>query len=106
MAQVEQNAVFCGLGTFTYVAPIAGPYFVEGKSSIPTLSNGGGVSSLLTVVNVNGSPVYTGVAGAEGFYVVTTLAALDSVTIVFSSAAAVDQGLNVIKSTISLGRGE
>lgn len=106
MANFYQNFVFCGLGTLTFSAPSTGGYFLEGKTSLPTISNGGGVSSLLTVVNVNGSPVYTGIVGAEGFRTDLSLTANDTITVVFSSAAAPDQGLNVIKSTIAFGQGE
>lgn len=102
----NQNAVFNGLGTFTQNLPAAGNYFVEGKSSIPTIVGGGGASALVATVNLNGSPIYTGTAGAEGFGRVTfAAAALDALTIVFTSANAVDAALNAVKSSIVISQG-
>lgn len=105
MANFNQNVSFAGLGTFSTTLQDAGPYFVEGKMSIPTLTNGGGISALVVTVNQNGSPIYTGTAGAEGFYKSFNAAALDVIAVVFSSANAVDAGLNVVKATISIGSG-
>lgn len=105
--QFNQNLTFAGLGTLSITVPLAGLYFVEGKISLPTLPKGdSSPSALVVVVNKNGSPIYTGSAGAEGFRTVTSCAANDLIAMVFSSAAAVDQGLNVIKSTVSIGLGE
>jgi len=104
--QYSQNFVFAGLGTLSFEVPDAGPFFVDVKSTIPTLTAGGGISALVITINLNGSPVYTGAAGAQGAYVVFSVAAKDVITVVFSSAAIPDQGLNVIKSTISVGYGE
>lgn len=104
--QYSQNLVFAGLGTLSLVLPDAGPVFVDIKSTIPTLTAGGGISALVITINKNGSPVYTGGAGAQGAYVVFSVAAGDAVTVVFSSAAAPDQGLNVIKSVVAIGYGE
>lgn len=106
MAQFNQNLTFCGLGTFSMSIPSTGPYFVEGKISIPTLTNGGGVSALVVTINQNGSPVYAGTAGAEGFYYDGAFTAADTLAIVFTSANAVDAGLNVIKAVISIGSGQ
>lgn len=104
--QYNQNLTFNGLGTLSITVPQAGAYFVDGKISLPSLTNGGGVSACLVTINQNGSPVYTGIAGAEGFYTDISCAAADVIAIVFSSAATPDQGLNVIKSTIAIGLGQ
>ena len=105
--QVNQNLTFAGLGTLSVTIPQAGAYFFKGKISIPTIAKGDvGPSSCLVTINQNGSPVYTGIAGAEGFYTDIACALNDVIAMVFSSAAAVDQGLNVIKSTISYGLGQ
>lgn len=107
MATYNQSAVFNGLGTFTVITPIAGNYFVEGKISLPTLSTGATANSaVVTTINQNGSPVYTGTAGAEGFRTDIAAAANDTIAVVFSSAAAVDKALNVIKATIQIGQGQ
>ncbi len=105
MANFNQNAVFCGLGTFSLVVPEDGTYFVEGKSLLPTIVAGGGPSGLVTIVNLNGSPVYTGDAGADGFRAVVECAALDALDVVFSSAEDADQPLNAVKTTIAIGLG-
>lgn len=101
----NQSTVFCGLGTYTTVVPVDGLYFVEGKLSLPTLTNGGGISAVVVTINKNGSPIYTGVAGAEGFYTTVQCAAADSLAVVLSSSADADQGKNAIKTTIGIGTG-
>ena len=106
-AQYNQNLTFAGLGTLSITLPMDGSYFFEGKISLPTLSKGDSAPSALVVtVNQNGSPVYVGQAGAEGFKVQVNGVLGDVIAMVFSSAADVDQGLNVIKSVISIGLGE
>lgn len=106
MTQFNQNLVWTGLGTETLVAPFAGTFFFDGKIQCPTLSTDGQASAVVTTINQNGTPVYTGTAGAQGFHVDIVCAANDSITIVFSSAAAVDQGANIIKCEIAWGLGE
>ncbi len=105
--QYNQNLTFAGLGTLSITVPLAGAYFFKGSISLPTLAKGDiSPSALVVTVNQNGSPIYTGQAGAEGFYVTASCAANDVMAMVFSSAATVDQGLNVIKSVISVGLGQ
>lgn len=102
----SQNTVFCGLGTVTFVPPAAGDYKFDGKITLPSQSAGDSPSSLIVTINKNASPVYTGQAGARGFeQVLQALLTSDSITIVFSSAAAADQPRNVIKSCISISAG-
>ena len=52
-----QLLTFAGLGTLTFTVPGAGPFFIDIKSSIPTLSNGGGVSGMTITVKQNGTTV-------------------------------------------------
>lgn len=107
MAAFNQNLVFNGLGTLSLTVPVAGAYFIDGKISLPTMPKGDSApSSCLVTINQNGSPIYTGIAGAEGFYKTVTCAASDVLAMVFSSSAAVDQPLNVIKSVVSIGLGQ
>ena len=102
----KQNLVFTGLGTLTLAIDTTGTYFIEGHTSVPTITDGSGATSaVVTTVNQNGSPKYVGLAGAEGFRTQLLCTAGDTLTVVFTSAAAVDQPLNVIKSNISLGQG-
>lgn len=105
MANYNQNFVLSGLNTLTTVVPFAGLYLLKGQISLPTLVGGAGVSACLVTINQNGSPVYTGQAGAEGFSAEIACAALDTLAVVLSSAAAADQPANVIKSNIQLSLG-
>lgn len=105
MANFNQNLVFNGLSSQSFTIPIAGNYFVEGKISLPTIVGGAGPSAVVAVINQNASPVYTGLAGAEGFRADLLCAAGDVIQIVLSSAAAADQALNVIKATVAYGIG-
>lgn len=98
-----------GLGTFAlFTAPAAGIYFVNGQLSLPQLVSTGGTgkSAVVAVVNVNGSPQYTGVAGCSGFQLnQLTLAAADVVTVVLSSAAAIDNAptTNAVSGQVYFG---
>lgn len=101
----NQNFVFNGLGTLTVPVPETGNYQLKCKTSLPTLSNGGGVSACLVVINDNGSPIYTGTAGDEGFEYNGYLTSGHTLTFVWTSSATSDQGLNVIKSVVSISTG-
>jgi hypothetical protein len=102
----NQNIESVGLATISTTVPYAGPYFVKGKLTLPTLVGGSAASSILVTINQNGSPVYTGLAGAEGFYKNLSCAAYDVIAVVFSSSVTTDQALNVMKSVISIGQGQ
>jgi len=106
MAAYNQNFVFNGLGTQSFIVPTAGPGFVEGKSELPTLVGGGGASSLVVTVNQNGSAIYTGNAGALGFYTTYSGAVGDTIAVVYTSSASADSAYNAIKSKIEIGGGE
>jgi hypothetical protein len=100
--QFGQTLEFEGLGTFTLMtAPFAGLFDIDGKSTISTLSSGGGQSSLVATVKQNGSNVLVGVAGAQGFNTRIQCASGDVITVVLSSSASADLGLNVIKTVVA-----
>jgi hypothetical protein len=103
----NQNVNLVGLTSYAVSVPVAGPYFMSWKIYLPTLTDGGGQSSVvMTIVNGTGPvTVYTGVAGAEGGSVSTPCAAGDVLTFTLSSAAAPDLGLNNVKATISISSG-
>lgn len=103
----NQNASIAGLQSYAYAVPVAGPVFLDGKLSIPTLVGGGGQSAVVaTVVNGTGPvTVYTGVAGAEGFHVNTPCLAGDVLTVSLSSANAVDAVPNAVKCVLAIGSG-
>lgn len=102
----SQNVEFVGLGTFSWTVPYAGAYFVKGKIFVPTLIDGGVPSSVVVTVNQNGSPVYTGLAGAEGFYTNLSCAAYDVIAVVLSSSVTTDQAPNAVKGRYSIGQGQ
>lgn len=105
MANYNQNLTFNGLGTLTQVIPATGTYDIRGKITLPNIPAGDiGSSSLVVTINKNGSPIYTGLAGARGFKVTSACTAADTIAIIFSSAATIDQSLNVIKSTITIAQ--
>lgn len=101
----NQNAAIGGLNTYSVIVPNAGPYAIKGKLTLPTIVGGGGASSCVVTVNQNGSPVYTGVAGAEGYFTTLNCAVGDTIAVVLSSAAAVDQALNAVKATVGITQG-
>lgn len=106
MANFSLNQSVSGLGTTTIAIPAAGTYAVDCKISLPMISAGSSASSsVVCVINQNGSPVYTGQAGAEGAFVSIPFTASGTITVVLSSANIVDQGLNVVKSTIAVSGG-
>lgn len=97
---VAQNSVN-GLQTTTlFVAPATGVYAINGQLSLPQISKGSGASQVVAVINVAGSPVYTGVAGATGFQARVTATAADTVNVVLSSSAAADQVLNAVTGVV------
>jgi hypothetical protein len=108
MANLNMNSVLAGLGTFTLLtAPTADIYTVEGTLILPSINKGDAASSQVVVtVKQNGSTIYTGQAGAAGFYVQTQCAVSDVITMVLSSSLAEDSGLNVVKTTVSVFEGE
>jgi hypothetical protein len=102
----NQNIESVGLNTVSVTVPYAGPYFVKGKVFLPTLVDAGIASSVVITVNQNGSPVYTGLAGAEGFYVDVSCAANDILAVVPSSGVSTDALANAVKLRISIGQGQ
>lgn len=100
----NQNIESQGLNTISVTVPYAGLYFVKGKIILP-IPQGSGQSSLVITVNQNGSAIYTGLVGAEGFYVNASCAASDVLAVVPSSSNALDTALNAVKLVISVSQG-
>lgn len=102
-----QNLTMNGLGTLSFEAPQDGAYLLDGKISLPSLARGSDdTSELVVTIDINnGSPIYTGDAGAEGFLVNTgDISGGDIINMNFSSSADVDQPLNVLKASIAISR--
>lgn len=118
----SQNISYSGLGTVTYVAIANGIVNFQGTLTLPTLvgdisqpvppSSVPAVGSapvyqspssqVVVTVNKNGSPVYTGKAGANGFQTSLLCAITDVITVVLSSSAACDQVPNLVKANIGI----
>lgn len=123
--QINTSTVVGGLGTQTYTvtAASAGLITVQFKSFIPYIASGTsgnssattGGSSLQVVINqdTGGGPVAKLTVGSPsptqplmGGSVSLQCAAGDVLTVVLTSAAAVDNALNAIKSIINVFQGE
>lgn len=101
---LNQPFVSVGLGTSTFTVPSTGVYYVSVQSTEtpPT--------SLSIVVNQNGSPIYTApvITPTQSALQLKTsfpATAADVITVVLSSAAAIDNQLNTLKTTVALGNG-
>lgn len=100
-----QNEIFCGLGTYTITVPDSGVYYINGQLSLPSISAGSSASSSVVVtITQNSTLRYTGVAADRGFHLELPCTAADAIHITLTSAAAVDQGKNDIKTAIQIGR--
>ncbi len=118
--QANTSTVVGGLGTQTYTVTSATagfltvdfkcfvPYQASGSSNDSSVTTGG--SSLVVVVNLNGSPVLTTSAPSPtqpivGGSVRLQCVATDVITVVLSSSAPVDNARNAIKSIINVYQG-
>lgn len=102
---LNSSQVFTGLGTLTYTVASNGLYNVQAQTSeVPP-------SGLVITVNKNGSPVYTSPTitptqislqfKTYPFPCVVT----DVVTVVMSSASAIDSQINNVKTSVAIGQG-
>lgn len=100
----QQSNIAVGLGTYTYTVGAAGPFAVSAKCTENP------PSSISIVINQNGSPKATSVApsSAQNHIEVRTnlnCAASDTITIVISSSAPIDNQLNTIKTLMVVRQG-
>ena len=104
MSNSVARMVIVGLNSASTSVSPAGVYSVDCKINLPQLSEGSSApSQVVAVISQNGSPMYTGFAGAEGAQISLNCADNDLITVALSSSAAIDQGTNVIKATVSIG---
>ena len=117
---INTSTVVAGLGTQTCNVVTAGLYTLAVNFTIPYQASGSSANSASTtggsscqiVVNQNGTPVLTLAAPVSptqpsmGGSVRIQCAANDVITVVLSSAAAVDNALNAVKGTINFYQGE
>jgi hypothetical protein len=100
------SQVISGLRTTIVPYVVAGPLALIGKVSVPRASQGSsGASTVVVTVNQNGTPVYTGQPGADGFRTGVNVVLGDVITIVTSSSNPIDQQLNAVKTTVSIWEG-
>jgi hypothetical protein len=107
----NQNFTNVGLNSLSFGIPstAAGlPCFLDGKLTLPQLSEDGatGQSQVVVTITQNGSNIYTGLPGAEGFHVNFLAAGGDAMVVTFSSSAAIDQPLNAVKASIGCSSGQ
>lgn len=103
---INQPFVLAGLPTWTYTVPTGG----AGLYNVHVESTEGPVSAVSILVKKNGSTVFTAptlspTQGAIQFKQSLLLAAADVVTVVMASANAVDNQLNSVKTTCTIGQG-
>ena len=104
MANYISGGVYTGLGTFKIGVGETGNYKLYGTITLPTIPEGEAANSQVVVtININGgSTLFTGNPGDKGFQLIHSATANDIFNVILTSAAAVDQPLNEIKTTISL----
>lgn len=105
MANSSGQMLLSGLMTATTSVNAAGTYDIIGSLTLPGITKGSTANSqVVATIKQNGSTIFTGQAGAEGFMITgLTCAAGDTISVQLSSGAAVDQGLNLIKCTVAIG---
>lgn len=93
-----------GLGIFSYKVTSSGVYTIAGTITLPSTTTGDPASSQIVVtMNVNGgASFYTGALGAKGFKAGIRLTSGDTVNVVLTSATAVDNALNAVRTTIEI----
>lgn len=100
------NEAVSGLVSTTIPRLNPGPHTITGKLTLPSRGTGSQTSTTVIVtVNQNGSPIYTGKPGADGFVAGFNAAANDVITVVTSSSNPIDQALNAVKMTLSIWEG-
>lgn len=104
----SQNVTLTGMTFVDIAVPAAGAYNVSGKIQLPRIASGGGQSSVVATVGNLTGPVllYTGTAGADGFYVAFNAAAGDFIRVSLTSGDADDTPANAVKCEISLSSGQ
>jgi hypothetical protein len=106
MADFNTSKVISGLRTTGVPYLEAGPCQLVGKLTLPRASQGStSASTVVVTVNQNGTPIYTGRPGADGFECGVNIALNDVIQVVTSSSNPLDQALNAVKMTLSIYEG-
>ena len=101
----NKKMVISGLESQTTSVTNAGNYTITASLSLPTINKGASANSqCVTTVTQNSSVIYTSTAGCAGFQLLNVpCAANDTITVAMTSSDPVDQGLNVVKTTVAIG---
>lgn len=101
----NKKLVIAGLQSQSTSVTNAGNYTITARITLPTIEQGATANSqVVTTVTQNSSVIYTSLPGARGFQLLNVpCASSDTITVALTSAAAVDQGLNVVKATVAIG---
>ena len=104
--QLDRTRTYAGINTYNYTFSDTGFYNLQFVSTEDTNS------TLSVVVNQNGSPIYTnatlpgsGTIRDINFKLGINATATDTLSVVVTSSAAIDNQLNTVKTTISIGTG-
>jgi hypothetical protein len=100
-----ENAVISGLNSYTVGIGSTAPHSFSGKLSLPSIVGGTGPSSVVVSATQNGTTVYTGQAGANGFKFDLNCTAGDTIVLSLTSAASVDNVANAVKATVAITKG-
>jgi hypothetical protein len=111
MSNYSQNFAISGLETLTIVMPVAGNFQLSGKIKLPRLSQTDPTdpnflsypSAVVTTIKQNGSTIFTGIAGADGFAIPILAGSQDTFTVALSSSAAEDEVLEAVGAVVSVG---
>jgi hypothetical protein len=104
----NQNFTSTGLVTLSFGVPESdAPCFLAGNLTLPQLYDDGATAESQVVVTIkqNGTTIYTGLPGAQGFKTLFTGTLGDTMTIAFTSDLAADALPNAVKATIQFGSG-
>lgn len=97
-----------GCSTYSFAAPVAGPYVIDWKLQLPSIAAGGGTSGVIVQI-INGTgPVtlLTTTAGYNGGKLELIAAAGDVISFSLSSQTTADfLSLNTVKATIAISSG-
>lgn len=101
----NKRLVISGLQSQSTSVTNAGNYTITASITLPTIQEGNSADSqVVTTVTHNSTVIYTSPAGTTGFQIPNVpMASGDTITVALASSAPVDQGLNIVKTTVAIG---
>lgn len=95
------NVQLSGQGTMTVGIPETNTFIVDGKLTVPALTEGSAQQTqVVATVKKNGSTMYTSNPGDRGFHVPIPCVANDVISIVISSSVASETRM---RTTVAIG---